>query len=556
MSMSQHADTRTGLDTDRVRDSERERERIAELEQQVTELEALYRVTPVAFCLVDRELRYLRVNDEYAEIVARRREDIIGNTMQEVVHEMAREVAVGLVKSVLNTGRPVRNLELPGITRTTPPEERVWLLNAHPIKSDGEVVAVIGVMQNVTEVKQMERSARERLEVIESIYRNAPVALAYLGPDLRYERVNEMMAEINGVSIEDHIGKTIEEILPKDGASLTHLLRELFASGSSIRDVEFELYPPSDSERAHIYRVNIDPVRDGEGSPQGVLATILDVTEQARAERELKAANQRIAEQLNELETLYENAPMGIALVDRELRFLRVNRILAKTYGQSVDELVGQRIPDLDPVLMGQLSPHIDTVLTTGRQQLDLEIRGRHPTRPDRVYTWLSSLFPTFGAGRRIEGMIITAQNVTPLKDQQAQLEEANARLAEAQRITHMGSWEWDLLSDTLWWSDELYEIYRRSPDAEVTWNDFVDRIHPDDVSKLRTQIQETLEGGEPFWLDLRIRREDSTERILRTAARLERTEGGRPAKLIGVCQEARPHHRSPSGTGHSERRR
>jgi PAS domain S-box-containing protein len=477
--------------------------------------------------------------------------------MNEVVHERAREIAVGMVKAVLDTGRPLRNLELPGVTRSDPPEERVWLVNADPIMSNGKAIAAIGVMQNITKVRQMERDAQQRLDVIDSLYRDAPIGLFHFGPDLRYQRVNEMVAAINGVSIEDHVGKTLSEVHPGLGPQAEEALRELLTERRSVRDREVTARSSSDSGRGHTYRVSVGPLRAADGSSLGLLGTVLDVTERARAEGDLKAANQRIAEQLEELERLYKHTPLAICDVDRELRIRRGNPVMARAFGLGVEEMIGQRIRELNPTLISQIDPPINRLLATGQQQLNVEIRGAPPSKPDRDYHWLMNLHPTFGAAGEVDGMIMTAQDITTLKRQQAALEVVEARLVEAQRITRIGSWEWDLRSDTLWWSVEMYRLFGKSPrHFEPTWNRFIEFVHPDDVLKLRSQIQATLERDEPYWLDLRIQLDDLSVRTLRSAARTERDADGSPARLLGTCQEALPGDEPPPGEAQTPRHR
>ena len=142
-------------------------------EAQLAELESIYRATPVGLCAVDRELRYVRANEEYAQIVGRSLDEIIGRSMHDVVHEAARQPAVRLAQRVLDTGEPVWNAELPGVSRDDPPQERIWLVNVHPLGPEGSRNGAVAVLQNVTVVKQAERLALARLQEIESLYRNA-----------------------------------------------------------------------------------------------------------------------------------------------------------------------------------------------------------------------------------------------------------------------------------------------------------------------------------------------------------------------------------------------
>src|SRR5690348_14120282 len=66
-----------------------------------------------------------------------------------------------------------------------------------------------------------------------------------------------------------------------------------------------------------------------------------------------------------------------------------------------------------------------------------------------------------------------------------AQAYEAAQRVAEAQRIAHMGSWAWDLATGRVDWSDELYSIFGQTPGSPVSYETFLSRVHPDDRARV-----------------------------------------------------------------------
>lgn len=140
-------------------------------ESQLAELESIYRATPVGLCAVDTELRYVRANEEYAQIVGRSLDDIVGRSMHDVVHERARQPAVRLAQRVLATGQPVWNAELPGVSREAPPQERIWLVNVQPF-GEGSRRGALAALQNITAVKQAERLAVARLRALEAAHRS------------------------------------------------------------------------------------------------------------------------------------------------------------------------------------------------------------------------------------------------------------------------------------------------------------------------------------------------------------------------------------------------
>ena len=135
-------------------------------------------------------------------------------------------------------------------------------------------------------------------------------------------------------------------------------------------------------------------------------------------------------------------------------------------------------------------------------------------------------------------GIITVLQDVTELVKRQREVETVRDRLAEAQSVARLGSWEWNLLVDEVWWSRELYQIFGEEPTYEPSYLGFFEHVHPQDRQKVRAQIDRTLEDDRPYRVTFRIFRPDGSERVLFTAARLVRTEAGVPERLVGTVQD------------------
>jgi len=117
------------------------------------------------------------------------------------------------------------------------------------------------------------------------------------------------------------------------------------------------------------------------------------------------------------------------------------------------------------------------------------------------------------------------------------------SRLAEAQEVAHVGSWEWQVPEDRGWWSDELYRIYgcdRQS--CQPTRETFLRVVHPEDRQRVTELAQQALADGEPFDYEHRIVRPDGEVRTLRGTARVDRDEQGRAVRLLGTAQDITEH--------------
>jgi PAS domain S-box-containing protein len=111
--------------------------------------------------------------------------------------------------------------------------------------------------------------------------------------------------------------------------------------------------------------------------------------------------------------------------------------------------------------------------------------------------------------------------------------------LAIAQQITHIGSWEWSLRTGTVVWSDELYRIYGLEPQScPITFETFLDRLHPDDRATIERAVGEAVKTQSPFHYRERIVRPDGTIRELDSMGEPRFDEGGRFLGLIGTCRD------------------
>lgn len=117
------------------------------------------------------------------------------------------------------------------------------------------------------------------------------------------------------------------------------------------------------------------------------------------------------------------------------------------------------------------------------------------------------------------------------------ELERSRTRLDEAQRIAHLGWWEWDVASHVVSWSDELHRIYGIEPGSfEGTFEAFLARVHPEDVPETRGLVLDTLRTCGEYTIDHRIVRPDREVRMLHTRGRTLRDDRGAAARMMGTC--------------------
>lgn len=242
---------------------------------------------------------------------------------------------------------------------------------------------------------------------------------------------------------------------------------------------------------------------------------------------------------LADLEVMCRLAPVGLCLVDRELRFQRVNEHMAALSGHSVADYIGRKVTEILPQIADQVAPVLRRVLSTGERVCDVEVYGALSPDSARVRAWLVNHHPVRDESGGVCAVVTVVADITERKAAEEELAVVKERLATAQRVAGVGSWEWDILEDRVWWSDELYRLFRKDKGAFTpSLDSFYETIHPDDRMAFRRQLDATLERDAPYVLEFRALLDDGNVRVFHTSAAMERTPEGVPARLIGTVQD------------------
>jgi diguanylate cyclase (GGDEF)-like protein/PAS domain S-box-containing protein len=129
--------------------------------------------------------------------------------------------------------------------------------------------------------------------------------------------------------------------------------------------------------------------------------------------------------------------------------------------------------------------------------------------------------------------------DVTEQKTAEAALRRSERQLAEAQRIARIGSWEWEIATDDLSWSVELRRIFGLTLDpAPFSYQGFLERVHPDDRTRVEAIVQAACVEGQPFRFDYRIRLADGVERVVETRGDVVVDDAGRAIRMQGTAQD------------------
>lgn len=216
-----------------------------------------------------------------------------------------------------------------------------------------------------------------------------------------------------------------------------------------------------------------------------------------RRETEARTEAQRA---LALLDALLEASPVGIAFLDREFRYLRINDWLAAVNGRSVEDHLGKTVREVVPAVAECFEPFARRILDTGRAELNQEISVAPPSTPDQVRTFLGSYYPVRDARGQVLGLGVAVAEITELKQASAALQESENRLRLAVEATGIGIWDFNPSTGALRWDEQCRSLLGVSPDAPVNYEVFLARVDPEDRERVKRAVEIALDpasGGE-----------------------------------------------------------
>lgn len=275
------------------------------------------------------------------------------------------------------------------------------------------------------------------------IYETAPIGLAVLSPDCRYVLINQHLTEICGISIADHIGRSVRETVPKVADQVEQLVRTILRSGEPITGVEINGQRPDGSNTDRVWITYWHPLKSASGEVIGINVAAEEITERKRADAALAANREqlrrlnetlagRVAEQAQERDRIW-NVSIDLLLVSDETgRILNVNPAWTATLGWSPDDLIGSAIERLIHPDDREKSRAALASIATGGAAEHFENRIRCVDGSHRWLAWRA--VPDRGL------IYAVARDITTLKRANEQLHTLHRQLAHASRQSTMGA--------------------------------------------------------------------------------------------------------------------
>jgi PAS domain S-box-containing protein len=350
--------------------------------QDLSSLDVLDHITD-AVALLDREWRYVYLNDRAAAMARVSRDQAQGRVIWDV-HPGAAQ---------MRTHEPLQRTMCDRVhTRFeeyyTPYD--LWIeVDAYP-SGDGILVLArdITVRKRAEErLIESERQARHSFADLETLYQTAPIGLAFLDTELRYRRANERLASIDGVQIQDLLGHTVHEVIPQAATTIAPLLLDVIRTGRPVRGREVQVATRAHGGQVRFYLVSYYPVLDN-GIVTGVSAVVEDITAQKIAENALRESEKRYR-------TLFQTTGDGIVIVNDTGRYVEVNESYARILKTTKERLIGAHFSDFIPPERLKEAERAFTQLQAGSSKpIDFPLRAADGSIAELSWTSSSYYLP------------------------------------------------------------------------------------------------------------------------------------------------------------------
>ncbi|MGB9978374.1 PAS domain S-box protein [Methanobacterium sp.] len=483
----------------------------------------------------DSQHRWVLLNDAYCTLMGYSREELLGKSDYDFFPTREADVFWEKDEEVFQTGAENVNEE-----EFTDSEGNVHILvTKKTLYTDisGEKYIVASI-RDITERKQAEnglRSSEIKLKIAMDMAK-----LAYWEYDVNSDlfTFDDRFYKLYGTTADQEGGSKMspeeytQKFIPSEES---HMVMEEIAKALETDDpnffgqIEHTIIGADGEKRFIIVRYGV--IKDDKGRTIKTYGANQDITEIRRVEEALYDSEEKFREIFNKA-----NDMISLNLMNEDGmpgRFIEINEVGIKRLGYTKEELLN-------------MSP-VDIVAPDKRHEMPQNAarlwKNRHATFEIVHVTKDGRRIPIEVNNHLIDyrgriTCLAISRDITRRKKSEEQLKQSEGSLSEAQRIAHIGNWNWDIKTNKLQWSAEIYRIFGLKPGKfSATYDDFLKRVHPDDRDRVDNAVKEAL-TGKKYSIDHRIILNDGSERVVHELAEVIFDENNNPVQMIGTVHD------------------
>jgi PAS domain S-box-containing protein len=402
---------------------------------------------------------------------------------------------------------------------------RWFLIRGKPLRDDeGRIVRWFSSGTDIHDRKQAETELQELVDAV-------PQHIVVLSGDGRRLYANQTARDYHGLTLEEFLAEDVPPkcFHPADVESYRRLREAGIASGKPW-EAEARLLGKDGQYRWFLYRAN--PLPDAQGLVRRWYLTRTDIEDRKRAE--------------TELQELVDAVPQHIVVFAADGRRLYANRVVLDFFGWTLEDFLDER-----KVRQGFHPDDLASFLDTRQQGISrgtpFKIEARLLARNGQ-YRWFLFLYNPYRDGQgHIVRWYATGTDIEDRKQAEEALRRSESYLAEAQRLSHTGSWAHDVVrKEIIYWSPESYRTFGFDPNKDtISYREAHNRIHPDDLQRFDETLERGIREKTGSAIGFRLLLPDGSIKHVHCVSRPVISASGEVVELVGTNMDVTEQHQA-----------
>lgn len=379
--------------------------------------------------------------------------------------------------------------------------------------------------QEIAERKRVEKALLAASKRTHDILDSLIVFVGVYSIDGILLEVNRAPLEVAKIKKSDVIGKPFwESFRWTHSAEVLSNMRNAIKGAAAGQTIRYDTKARISDQGFIDLDITFSPLYDAHGNVLQIIASAVDITNRVLAE-------QCAAKKTAQLQAMLEVNPDFFFHLKTDGTICGYESGKQNNLFPAVEESLHKKIDELLP-------PSVADLFQTAIHQFN---QSSPPTsfeyslKINKQPHWFQArLFPY-----QTDEILVIIQDINKRKTAEMEMQNMHNRLFEAQRLAHIGSWEWNIQDHSLWWSEEVYCIFNLNESQfEPRYDSFLDLIHEEDRELVERVITNTLKNNLPFSIEHRIYRPNGEVRYVHNQAALKKSPNGETLLMYGTIQD------------------
>lgn len=492
--------------------------------------------TPNAMCVFRGKDYIIEIaNELMLEIWERKIEDVINKPVFEALPEATGQGLEDILEAVYTTGEKFTAYELPvKLSRKGKIVDTfINVIYEALTETDGTISGIVAIANDVT----MQVIARHAVEESDKRFRDTvkqlPLGIAILkGADLIVEMANNTYLQIVDKTENEFLDKPVFTTLPETKDIVYPLISKVYEDGIPYYTDELAITLNRYGRQEKCYfNLVFHPLREENNTISGVIIVAFEVTEAVKSRYLLSESEKAFRK-------LVMESPIAMAIFRGKNHIIELaNNTMMKTIWQKTEsETIGKPLTEVFPELIGQKYPELlDDVVLNGKIVREnealayVDIKGKlEKFYLDYQYT------PLFEKEGEISGVMVTVNDITDKVEARKKVEDAEQRARLAAQIAEIATWELNVDTQELIYSENLLTIFGYDKTEKITRKQIQNQIYPDDKPILEQAFDHALTTS-IYKYESRIIKTDNSIRWIRAHGKIFFNENNTPVKMLGT---------------------